>query len=200
LVALLTHIDPKWDNCCGAVKFCADSFTQPQKVFCGFVAFLMFTPKVILKMKTLFKGIVIGMAALAFTGITIAAEKGTAEEAMAMVKKGVAFIKANGKEKAFAEFNNPKGAFIDRDLYVMCYDMAGNNKCHGSNPKLIGKNLLEIKDADGKFIVKSFIETANGGKGWVDYKWPNAITKAIEPKSTYVEKVDDVLIGVGIYK
>lgn len=151
-------------------------------------------------MKTLFKGIVIGLAALAFTGIAAASDKGTADEAIALVKKGVAFIKANGKEKAFAEFNDPKGAFIDRDLYVMCYDIQGTNKCHGSNPKLIGKNLLEIKDADGKFIVKSFIETANKGKGWVDYKWPNATTKAVEPKSTYIEKVDDVLIGVGIYK
>lgn len=153
-------------------------------------------------MKTLFKGFVIGMAALAFTGITIASEKGTAEEAIAMVKKGVAFMKANGKDKAFAEFSNLKGSFIDRDLYVMCYDMTGTNKCHGSNPKLIGKNLLEIKDADGKFIVKSFIETASkgNGTGWVDYKWPNATTKAVEAKSTYVEKIDDVLIGVGIYK
>ena len=151
-------------------------------------------------MKKFFKAIVIGLAALAFTGMAAAADKGTADEAVAMVKKGVAFIKANGKEKAFAEFNNPKGAFADRDLYVMCYDMEGNNKCHGSNAKLIGKNLLEIKDADGKFIVKSFIETAGKGKGWVDYKWPNATTKAVEPKSTYVEKVDDILIGVGIYK
>lgn len=151
-------------------------------------------------MKTFFKSIVIGLAALAFTGVVAAAEKGTAEEAVAMVKKAAALIKSSGKEKAFAEFNNPKGAFVDRDLYVMCYDMEGNNKCHGSNPKLIGKNLLEIKDADGKFIVKSFIETAGKGKGWVDYKWPNATTKAVEPKSTYVEKVDDILIGVGIYK
>ena len=151
-------------------------------------------------MKTLFKGIVMGAAALAFTGMAMAADKGTAEEAMAMVKKGVAFVKANGKEKAFAEFSNMKGQFVDRDLYVMVYDMEGNNKAHGSNPKLIGKNLLEIKDADGKYIVKGLIEVANKGKGWFDYKWPNATTKAVEPKSTYVEKVEDVLIGVGIYK
>lgn len=151
-------------------------------------------------MKTLFKGVVIGLAALAFTGVAMAADKGTAEEAIAMVKKGVAFVKANGKEKAFAEFSNMKGQFIDRDLYVMVYDMEGNNKAHGSNPKLIGKNLLEIKDADGKFIVKGLIEVANKGKGWFDYKWPNGVTKAVEHKSTYVEKVEDVLIGVGIYK
>lgn len=144
----------------------------------------------------------LGLGALVLGFAALAADKGTAEEASAMVKKGVEFIKNNGKDKAFAEFNNPTGQFVKGDLYVMCYDMEGNNKCHGSNPKLIGKNLLEIKDATGVFIVKSFIETAKTkGKGWVDYKWPNAVTKAVENKSTYVEKVDDnLLIGVGIYK
>lgn len=152
-------------------------------------------------MKNVLKNIGMGVVALTLAAGAMASEKGTAEEAVAMVKKGIALIKSSGQEKAFAEFNNLKGAFVQKDLYVMCYDMSGNNKCHGSNAKLVGKNLLEIKDADGKFIVKSFIETAQkSGKGWVDYKWPNATTKAVEPKSTYVEKVDDVLIGVGIYK
>ena len=152
-------------------------------------------------MRNLFKIAVIGLASLTFTGLTVAVEKGTADEAVAMVKKGVALIKSAGKEKAFAEFNDPKGAFVQKDLYVMCYDMLGNNKCHGNNPKLIGKNLLEIKDADDKFLIKGFIEVAQkSGKGWIDYKWPNPLTKKVEPKTTYIEKVDDVLIGVGIYK
>jgi cytochrome c len=152
------------------------------------------------KMKKIFNAIVIGLCLLAFNGAAVAVEKGTADDAVAMVKKGVAFVKANGKEQAFTEFSNQKGQFVDRDLYIMVYDMEGINKAHGSNPKLIGKNLLEIKDADGKYIVKGLIEVANKGKGWFDYKWPNATTKAVEHKSTYVEKVDDVLIGVGIYK
>lgn len=129
-----------------------------------------------------------------------ATEKGSADEAVAMAKKAVAYLKANGKEKAFAEFNNPKGQFVDRDLYVMVYDMEGNNKAHGANPKLVGKNLIDIKDADGKFIVKGLIETAKkGGGAWFDYKWPNP-AKVIEAKSTYVEKAEDLLIGVGVYK
>src|SRR5574344_474821 len=156
-----------------------------------------------LSMKNLFKlkQLCIGAAAFTLAFAAAAADKGTAAEAVAMVQKGVALMQSVGPEKAFAEFNDPQGAFVQKDLYVMCYDMAGNNKCHGSNPKLIGKNLLEIKDADGKFIVKGLIEAAQkGGKQWVDYRWPNATTKAVEPKSTYVEKVGDVLIGVGIYK
>lgn len=152
-------------------------------------------------MKNMLKKIAFGLCALVIGTVVFAAEKGTAEEATAMVKKGVDYVKTHGKEKAFAEFSNPSGQFVKGDLYVMVYDMDGLNKAHGANPKLIGKNLLEIKDANGVYIVKSFIEVAKGkGKGWVDYKWPNNITKAVESKSTYVEKVDDVLIGVGIYK
>lgn len=54
---------------------------------------------------------------------------------------------------------------------------------------------------NGKFIIKSFIEAVNGnGKGWVDYKWLNPIAKVIEPKCSYIEKVDDLIMGCGIYK
>ncbi len=49
-------------------------------------------------------------------GLALAAEKGTAKEAKQMVDKGIAFIKANGKEKALAEFSNPGGKFINKDL------------------------------------------------------------------------------------
>ena len=141
------------------------------------------------------------LVALAMQGQAMAGDTGTPAEAIAMVKKAGEYLKANGKEKAFAEFSNPKGAFKDRDLYIMVYDMNGVNRAHGANPKLIGKDLIELKDADGTYIVKSFVETGKTkGKGWIDYKWPNPVSKAIESKSTYIEKHDDVLIGAGIYK
>lgn len=130
-----------------------------------------------------------------------ASEQGTAEEAIAMVKKAVAYLKANGKEKAFAEFSNPKGQFIDRDLYILVLDSNIVMLAHGVNPKIIGKSLIETKDADGKPFAKQFYEIgATKGSGWVDYKWPNPVTKVIDQKSTYVEKVGDVLVACGIYK
>lgn len=152
-------------------------------------------------MKKIFNHLVFGLVAMACLSSASMA-KGTAEEAMALAKRAVETIKKDGQEKAFAQFNDPKGAFVKDDLYVMSYDMQGNNKAHGGNAKLIGKNLLEIKDKNGVFIVQELIKTAKSptGKGWVDYVWVNTVTKAIEPKSTYVEKVDDILVGVGIYK
>jgi cytochrome c len=152
-------------------------------------------------MKTIFKFMLCAVMMCGLQATAVGAERGTSDEAVALVKKAIAYLKANGKDKAFAEFSNPSGQFKDRDLYIMVYDMSGNNKAHGANAKLIGKNLSEIKDADGKYIVKSFIEVAGSkGTGWVDYKWPNPVSSAVEPKSTYVEKYDDILLGCGIYK
>jgi cytochrome c len=110
-------------------------------------------------------------------------------------------VKANGREKALAEFNNPAGQFKDRDLYIVVHGTSGKNLANGGNPKLAGKNMIDLRDADGRLIVKGFIDIGNGkGSGWFDYKWPNPVTKALETKSTYIEKVDDMLVGCGIYK
>ena len=141
------------------------------------------------------------VCALALQGQAWAADHGTPAEATALVKKAIEYIKANGKDKAYAEFNNPKGAFADRDLYIFVNDMNGVMLAHGANAKLIGKNLIELKDSDNVYFVKSFIEVGKTkGKGWVDYKWPNPVSKAMESKSTYIEKYDDVLVGAGVYK
>jgi cytochrome c len=153
-------------------------------------------------MKSLFKFLWTLCAMVAVSAATAASERGTAGEAMAMTKKAIALYKAEGAEKAFAQFNRADGPFRDRDLYIFVYDKSGTVLAIGSNPKLIGKNLIEMKDVDGVPIIKRFVELAFGGpgKGWVDYKWPNPVTKVVEPKSSYIERVGDVLIGCGIYK
>jgi len=133
--------------------------------------------------------------------ITFAAQFGTAGEAEALVKKAIELIKTDGKEKAFVEINNPRGKFVDRDLYIFVYDMTGKCVAHGFNPKMIGKDLLEMKDPDGKYFVKERIEIVKTrGKGWQDYKFTDPITKKIEPKTAYVERIENLIVGCGIYK
>lgn len=151
-------------------------------------------------MKAFLASVAIGFGLLSMPAW--AADKGNADEAVAMVKKAAAMIKADGKEKAFAAFADPANKdFHDRDLYVFVYDLNGVNLAHGNNPKMVGKNLLGMKDQEGKALIHEMVEVAKSkGKGWVDYKWPNPVTKSIEAKSSYVEKVDDVLVGAGIYK
>lgn len=134
-------------------------------------------------------------------GAAQAATQGTAAEAETMAKKAVAYIKANGAEKASEEFTNGK-SFKDRDLYVSYLDLSGKVLAHGANPKLVGKDLLGLKDPDGKLMVHMFIDMAKTkGKGWTDtYKFRNPTTEKISEKTMYVERIGDAYVGVGIYK
>ncbi len=131
----------------------------------------------------------------------LAAEKGTKEEAVAMVKKAVGFLKNNGREKALAEFNNPKGQFVDRDLYVFVGDMQGRCLAHCISPALAGKDMMEVQDPDGRFITKERLQMLQkSNSAWQTYKYLNPVTKKIESKSTYLERVGDLYIGVGVYQ
>ncbi len=152
-------------------------------------------------MNRLIAAICLTVFIMAVGGVAFAAEYGTPAEAEAMVKKAVAELKANGKDKAFAEFTNPKGKYVDRDLYITVYDMTGKCLSHGANPKMIGKDLIELRDPDGKFFVKERIEIAKTkGGGWQDYKFNNPVTKKVEPKAMYFEKTGDVIVACGAYK
>ena len=131
----------------------------------------------------------------------LAAGNATQAEATAMVKKGVAFIKANGKDKGYAEITNKQSQFTDRDLYLVVYGLDGVVRAHGANEKMIGKNLMELKDVDGKAFVKERVElAASKGTFWQDYKFTNPVSKKIEPKQMYCEKLDDAVVCGGIYK
>jgi cytochrome c len=79
--------------------------------------------------------------------------------------------------------------------------MNGNCVAHGARPALIGKNLFDLKDQDGKYLIREMIDVAKGpGSGWVDYKWPNPLSNKIEDKTSYVEKMGDYFVGVGVYR
>ena len=150
---------------------------------------------------------VVGLMAL-ITALTLAGSPAFAAEghanrddAVAAVKKGVAFVKANGRDKAYAEFSNKQGAFVDRDLYLVVYGLDGTVRAHGANDKMVGKNLIELKDIDGKPFVKERVELAQSkGSFWQDYKFTNPLSKKIQPKEMYCEKLDDTVVCGGVYK
>ncbi len=125
----------------------------------------------------------------------------TPDEATAMVKKGVAFMKASGKDKGHAEVSSKDSQFKKDDLYLVVYGLDGTVRAHGANEKMIGKNLIELKDIDGKLFVKERVDLAQSkGTFWQDYKFTNPVTKKIEPKAMYCEKLDDAVVCGGVYK
>ena len=147
------------------------------------------------------KSAVVVAGAMAFAGAAGAGESATKDEATAMVKKAVSFIKAEGAEKAYAEISNKKGRFIDRDLYVVVYQLDGKVLAHGANDKFIGKDMSEAQDVDGKLYVKERIEMANKQANfWQDYKFVNPVTKKVEPKQMYCERVENTAVCGGVYK
>ena len=132
---------------------------------------------------------------------TFALARGTAKEAKTMLDKAVAYLKANGKDKAFVAFNDQKGQFVKEDLYIYVLDPNGVVVSHGANAKLIGQKLIDLKDSDGKKFIKAIIDDAKAkGKGTMDYKWTNPTSKKVENKSIYFEKVGDLIVVCGFYK
>lgn len=96
------------------------------------------------------------------------------DEAVAMVGDAGKLVLSAGAEKALAELNKPDGKWAKGELYVFAYDLQGVLVAHPKNAKLVGKNLLEVPDVDGKFYRKDILEMARTkGSGWVNYKYKN---------------------------
>ena len=143
------------------------------------------------------------LGAMLATGATWATgDSATAKEAEAMVKKGVAYIKAHGKDKGYAEIiNKDNKDFHDRDLYLAVHRLDGTAVAHGTNEKMVGKNFMDMKDIDGKEYIKERMDLGKTKPSfWTDYKFVNPVSKKIEPKTAYCEKLDDTVVCGGIYK
>ena len=133
-------------------------------------------------------------------GPVAAAEIATKAEAIAMVKKAVAFINEQGPDKAYAEISNKAGIFHDRDLYITVLGLDGKLLAHGQNESLIGKSLMEVQDSDGKLFVRERVELARQQPSfWQDYKFMNPVSKKVEPKQAYCERLNETAVCGGVY-
>lgn len=126
----------------------------------------------------------------------------TAEEAKDLTERAVAYVHAVGRETAFTAFGRPDGGFVDGELYVFCLDASGTVVAHGGNPSIVGRDLSGVRDPDGRYPnVEANRMGLDHGRGWVRYRWPNPVSKRIEPKSVYVIRVDDhTVCGSGFYE
>lgn len=131
----------------------------------------------------------------------VAEEYGSAKEAEAMVKNAVSHIKKVGKDQAYADFTAKKAPFFDRDLYVVVYGLDGKVHAHGQNAKMVGRDMIDLKDSDGKLFVKERAELGKSkGNFWQDYKFTDPVSRKVLPKQMYCERNDDAVVCTGIYK
>ncbi|MES2258219.1 MAG: cache domain-containing protein [Pseudomonadota bacterium] len=126
----------------------------------------------------------------------------TREQAVALVQKAVALIGKIGKDKALAQFSDPQGGFVDRELYIVVLDFQGTSLANGNNRKMIGKQLMELRDVDGRYFARESVALAKtSGKGWLQpFTFVNPANQALEKKLVYLERVDDYLVLSGVYQ
>ncbi len=138
---------------------------------------------------------------LASAGAAAATEP-TEKDAIAMAERGAALVKAKGKDEMMKRINAKDPDFVQGSLYVDMRDVkTGIVLAHPFNPSIVGKDLIDVPDANGKKYRRDIIELAAAkGKGWVDYQYKNPTSGKIEPKTTYILLVDGVVLEAGLYK
>lgn len=126
----------------------------------------------------------------------------TKDEVVGLVNAAAEYLKKNGKEAAFKEFNKTDGQFTRGASYIAAVDYSGVHLATG-NPhrrNLNGVNILASRDDDGTYMVKEQIAKANAGGGWTRFKLQNHVSNKLECKHMYVMPVlTDMYIGSGYY-
>ncbi len=129
----------------------------------------------------------------------VAADRATPREARSLFEQAVEYMETNGPERAFAAFNNQKGKFVRKDLYVFVIDDKGVYHASGAAPEaLVGLTVLNTTDAAGNALFREMIDsTRKAQEATVRYMWLNRVTNKVEPKVSYVRKVGSYVLGVG---
>lgn len=141
------------------------------------------------------------LALLAFAQTAPAADRSTPEQAKALVQEAVAFLKEKGPDAAAAAFNDRKGSFVRKDLYVFVFDATnGRYVASGANPALAGTDASDLADAEGKPVVQSMIAaTRENPSAFIEYVWLNRSINKVEHKHSFVMREGNYLVGSGYY-
>ncbi len=143
-----------------------------------------------------------GFMCLAATAAVADDKKATPDEVAALTLKASDLVATKGIDEARTAFNQ-EGEYKHGDIYINVIDSKGAWVIYPPKPEGVGKVIINLQDADGKFLVQDILKTASGsGEGWVEYRWINPVSHQIQPKQSYVKKVagTDYVVYVGIYK
>ena len=127
-------------------------------------------------------------------------QQGTADEALALVQRAVQFRQQTGRDGFLRGLTDPPQGFHDRDMYVFALDRNGAYVAFGGNPAKVGTRVQDIPGIDGQGLLDAIVAQASHEPGWVEYDITNPATGTLQTKMSYVQQVDDVFIGCGVYK
>lgn len=126
----------------------------------------------------------------------------TAAAVQALAERAATHVRAVGPAQAFADFTRADGGFVDRELYVFCNSADGTVLAHGGNPKLVGKTLAALRDGEDRLPIAEVTRLGlTEGQGWLEYLWPNPLTRRIQHKVSFVIRIDEQTVcGSGYYR
>jgi cytochrome c len=114
------------------------------------------------------------------------------------VQEAVTYFEANGAEATIARVNDGE-SFRDGELYVFMVSLDGASVANAADSSNLGSDARTLQDADGKFYGREILERATAEGVWVHYKRINPATGRVQPKRSWVRKVDGYVIGCGLY-
>jgi signal transduction histidine kinase len=131
------------------------------------------------------------------------------KDLMKVVESACKMIEIYG-EKVFPEFRKKGSAWFNDNNYVFVDDMSGTEIVNPAFPDMEGKNIIDLQDKWGKYVVKDYLREVykygkNKKSGWFHYIWPNPKNGKLAWKSIYVMSAvspttkTEYVVGSGLY-
>lgn len=132
---------------------------------------------------------------------TFKLQQGSAEEAIKLVDKAMTLRRRSASRASFLrDVTDPAQGFHDRDMYVFVLDRDGTYMAFGGNQAKIGTRVQDIAGIDGEGLLESIITQASMEPGWLEYDIENPTNGRVQTKMSFVQQVDDLFVGCGVYK
>jgi cytochrome c len=116
------------------------------------------------------------------------------------VDDAVVLFENTGRENTLAEIADSRGRFVLGERYIFALDLNGTMLAHPIEPELTGKDLLDLRDSDGKVFVRRIVLTAKTkGYGFTEYVWRSPGSHDELHKTVFFERVDGMVLCSGFY-
>ena len=120
---------------------------------------------------------------------------------ISLVKQAAEHVRRHGVKRGCEDLNDPHGLFVRGEDYVFALAADGTQLAFAPDRNVVGRNNVDEKDPTGKVVGREILRVAgHPGFGWVDYHFRNPMTGEVVPKSVYVEAVEGIILGCGIYR
>lgn len=151
-------------------------------------------------------GAAMSLAATTPSNLDQAYEQKETRDLVVLVNDATDLIQSQG-EAAFTELRTPGSRWRQGDSYIFVLDPQGNMLVH-PDPALEGMGELDLKDVNGKPIVRGLVDAATAvpgkNEGWYHYEWRTPTGLLPRWKSSFVRLVTapsgkQYIVGAGMY-